>query len=378
MENIYLDNASSVPCEKWVLERFCSLASEYFANQESLSFHGRKSAAAVKTAEEKIFQLLTNNDISHGGGILSGNTGSSVLSACVHGIGSFLHGAVVTTEAEHPALLAALKRTSALYHFPLLYCPIQEDGKLDMDFLKDILKKEKVSLAAFHHIQSETGCMQDLAAIRDVLDEYSPSTLFLADTVQSPGKYPLLWNDARLDFAFVSGQKIGCPGGSCLLYRKEHHKKLQFLRSKSHLPGRCVPAVILLLSEVLSEMMPEMENRLLKMAKLKQLLLDGLKKKNISFRETIPAANASNYILHFLTTPFQGAILTRMLALDGISTAPGSACESESGEPSRTLQCMKIKKEELYNALRISFWHNNTEKEISAFVDALALRVRKY
>lgn len=377
MENIYLDNASSVPCEKWVLERFAFLASSYFANQESLSFHGRKSASAVKEAEEQIFQLLTQEEYS-AGGVISGNTGSCVLAACVHGVGSFLKGALVTSGAEHPSLLAALKRTSALYHFPLYYCPIREDGKLDMDFLRDLLKKEKVGLAAFHHIQSETGCMQDLAAIRALLDEYSPATLFLADTIQSAGKYPLLWKEAGLDFAFVSGQKIGSPGGSCFLYRKEHHKKLQFLRSNSHLPGRCMPANILLLREILEKLLPQMAENAAKMADLKRLVLEKLKEKNILFKETIPLANASDYILHFLTTPFQGAILTRMLALDGISTAPGSACESESGEPSRTLQSMKIPKEELYNALRISFWHNNTQEEILSFADALACRVKRY
>ena len=278
---IYLDNASSVPCEKHILERFAFLASEYFANQESLSCHGRKSAKAVKEAEEKIFTLLSA-DRWEMGGIVSGNTGSSVLAASIHALGSFLNGGVVTSPGEHASVLCALKRTSALYRFPVYYCPVGRSGELDLNWLKDLLKKEKIALAAFHHIQSETGCIQDLVSIRKVLDEYSPKTLFLADTVQSAGKYPLLWNEANLDLAFVSGQKIGCTGGGCVLYRKKLVKIFSALRGSTHLPGRCIPAHILLLAEILEKLVPEMEANRSKMENLKRLLLEKIKENDMA------------------------------------------------------------------------------------------------
>ncbi len=374
---IYLDNASSVPCEKHILERFAVLASEYFANQESLSCHGRKSAKAVKEAEEKIFTLLSA-DKAESGGVLSGNTGSSVLAASIHALGSFLKGGVVTSCGEHSSVLCALKRTSALYRFPVYYCPVGRDGELDRDHLKDLLKKEKIGLAAFHHIQSETGCIQDLAAIRNVLDEYSPETLFLADTVQSAGKYPLLWKEAKLDLAFVSGQKIGCTGGGCVLYRKKFARLFTSLRGSTHLPGRCIPAHILLLAEILEKLVPEMETNRRKMEKMKYLLLEQIKKNDIPFVPTLSPEKTSSYILHGITTPYQGAILTRMLTEKNISAAPGSACESETGEVSRILKEMGIKKNDLYNVLRISFWLHNTEEEIRYFVPLLKACTLKY
>ena len=374
---IYLDNASSVPCEKHILERFAVLASEYFANQESLSFHGRKSAKAVKEAEERIFTLLSA-DNAENGGIVSGNTGSSVLAASIHALGSFLNGGVVTTEAEHASILCALKRTSALYRFPVYYCPVGRSGELDLEYLKDLLKKEKIALAAFHHVQSETGCIQDLAAVRNILDEYSPKTLFLADTIQSAGKYPLLWKEAKVDLAFVSGQKIGCTGGGCVLYRKTLAKIFSSLRTSTHLPGRCIPAHILLLAEILENIVPEMETNRRKMENLKRLLLEKIKENDIPFVPTLPPEKTSSYILHCITSPYQGAILTRMLAEKNISAAPGSACESETGEVSRTLKSMGIRKNDLYNVLRISFWHQNTEEEIRVLAPVLKECIAKY
>lgn len=332
---------------------------------------------AVKEAEEKIFTLLTSGK-NEEGMCLCGNTGSCVLSACIAGIAPVLNGGIVTSSGEHPALLCALKRASLEYDLPVYTCPVERSGALDQQYLCTLLQKEKIALAAFHHIQSETGFIQDLAAIRSLIDQYSPKTLFLADTIQSAGKYPLCWKEAGLDFAFVSGQKIGSPGGAALLYRKEFRKIFASLRGEFHLPGRCTPGNILILSEILEKRMPEIENNLEKIAKLKKLFLQKLKENELPFIPTIAEAQASKYILHLLTTPYQGAILTRMLAEKNISISPGSACESETKEPSRILQNMGIRKSELYNALRISFWHHNKEEEIPVVADALKECTAKY
>ncbi|MBP5181859.1 MAG: hypothetical protein J6331_02405 [Lentisphaeria bacterium] len=67
-----------------------------------------------------------------------------------------------------------------------------------------------------------------------------------------------------------------------------------------------------------------------------------------------------------------------MLAQEGISVAPGSACSSESSEPSRTLKCMGIAKDALYGALRISFWLHNTAEEVRHLADSLKACTAKY
>ena len=374
---IYLDNASSVPCTKSVLERFSFLCTEYFANQESLSFQGRRSFSAVKEAQEKVFNLLTGESPSQGG-VLSGNTGSCVLNAAAEGVGNLLNGGIVTTEAEHPALLSSLKRVSARRHIPLFLCPLCRDGSLDLNSLESLLKREKIALLAVHHIQSETGRIQDLVSVRTLLDSFAPSAFFLADTIQSAGKYPLPWKEAKLDLAFVSGQKLGSPGGAFLLYRKNLGKILSALRTTEHLPGRSIPANILLLGEILEKLLPDMDKNLGEAEECKKELLDAVKNLEIPFVPTVPQKSASSYILHFLTAPYQGAILTRMLAQEGISVAPGSACSSESGEPSRTLKCMGIAKDALYGALRISFWLHNTAEEVRHLANSLKACTAKY
>ncbi|MBP5182091.1 MAG: aminotransferase class V-fold PLP-dependent enzyme, partial [Lentisphaeria bacterium] len=273
---IYLDNASSVPCTKEVLERFSFLCAEYFANQESLSFQGRRSFSAVKEAQERVFSLLTG-EASPQGGVLAGNTGSCVLNAAAEGVGELLNGGIVTTEAEHPALLAALKRVSARRHIPLFLCPLCRDGSLDLNSLESLLKRDKIALLAVHHIQSETGRIQDLVAARTLLDRFAPSAFFLADTIQSAGKYPLPWKEAKLDLAFVSGQKLGSPGGAFLLYRKNPGRIFSSLRTAEHLPGRCIPALLLLLGEILEKLVPEMNKNLAAAEERKKELLDAVK-----------------------------------------------------------------------------------------------------
>lgn len=374
---LYFDNAACVSCSRETLDRFVQLQERYFANQESLSFHGQNAAKAVAEAGERLFTTLTCEKNGEGG-TLFGNTGSCMINCCIHALGCRLNGGVVTTQAEHASLLMALKRSAALFDFPVYYCPVMQDGSLDLEYLEQLLKKEKISLLALHHIQSETGCIQDLVSIRECLDQNSPRTIFLADTMQSAGKYPLLWQEAKVDLAFVSGSKVGCPGGAALLYRKKYKDLFTSIRNSSHLPGRCPASLCILLAETLSSLCREQEKKLAEMDQLKKGLLALIQKNELAFSCTIAEEKTSKYILHLLSPVFQGAILTRMLSRYGISVSPGSACESETKEPSRTLQSMKIAKNMLYNALRISFWHGNTLAEMEELAAALKECTLKY
>ena len=106
---------------------------------------------------------------------------------------------------------------------------------------------------------------------------------------------------------------------------------------------------------------PPVTRRTLRTAFLDELeraLPDGCR------RETIPAEIASPYIVHLLFSggrrTYQGAILTRIMAKFGASIASGSACDAETGTPSRVLTAMGLSRDEAYSAVRVSFFDQNT------------------
>jgi len=67
------------------------------------------------------------------------------------------------------------------------------------------------------------------------------------------------------------------------------------------------------------------------------------------------------------------------MALDrkGFAVASGSACSSDSTEPSHVLMAMGVAPDLARGAVRISFSEANTEEQLSAFLAVLADEVSR-
>ena len=372
--SIYLDNAAACPCDSDTIDFFRAVMVRFFANQESMGFHGAECANALKESGARLSAALCGADK---GDLIWTNTGTGALLTAVQG--AMVHapkGDIVTSPLEHPALAHALFRAAGQYGRTLHFCKAEQDGKINLESLEALLN-EKTALVALHHVQSETGRIQDLKAIREILDRKAPRALFLADTIQSAGKIRIPWSGARLDIMTVSGQKIGCPSGGALVYRPALHKSMACIRSLEHRIGRCVPAAAMTLANRLAELLLEIDENAMYAAELKDTLRTCLAEEGVTYRQTVKAACSSPYILHMTLPPYQGAILTRALHAYEISVAPGSACESE-GDGSPALRAMGYPAAETHCALRVSTWADNTVEEMRTFSRALAECIRNY
>ena len=158
-------------------------------------------------------------------------------------------------------------------------------------------------------------------------------------------------------------------------------KKLRFER---HAVGRLPPPFALLLAETLGGRLATMDGDLEYIRGLRAGFLAELREAlpDDCWRETIPAEQASPYIVHLLFSggaqTYQGAILTRILAKYGASVASGSACDAETDAPSRVLTAMGLSRTEAYSALRVSFFDSNTPEEAAELAGMIARAVRDY
>jgi len=376
---IQLDAAAAAPVDPETLAAFSSFALRFGANQEGAGLLSREAAQEVSGASVRLAKALLQDPLA---GVLWANTGTDALLAAVEACGAVRKGAVVTSDGEHPALTKALERLCAASGRPLFKVRLAEDGTVNLNSLKSLLTPE-TAIVALHHVQSETGAVQDLKAIRAVMDEAAPKALFVSDTTQSACKIPIPWKEARIDFASASGSKIGAPAGAALLYRDSQDKLvgkvLKAMRSSEHRLGRCAPAACLALAFAAERLAPSIAKRLEEAAKVKEAFKAEIEKAlpgKIRFNAS--GATASPYILHMLVRGLQGATLVRMLADKGYGVAAGSACEAEAPEPSKVLLTMGVKKSEAYSALRLSFWSGNSPSEAPAFAEALAACVKAY
>ena len=202
----------------------------------------------------------------------------------------------------------------------------------------------------------------------------------MLDTIQSAGKLQIPWHAAKLDYIFVSGHKIGAPGGAAVLTRnkavKENYTKL---RQRDYLTGRVEPATILTMVEAVKRRHENMfYNQYLETLNLhlRKLLTEIPDKVRPVL--TTEFEDASRYIVHCTLPGFQSAIIVRMLSDAGYIVAAGSACAAEAGGPSAALKAMGFNKNDAFSGLRISFSEKNTLGEIESFIQALQKSLLDY
>ena len=371
--SIYLDNAAATPCDTELSALFQQFAAEFPGNQESAGWHGRAAAERIR---QDSAELCAAFGLSGFDTVFS-NSGTEALSIAAESICREVRGGeILTTALEHPALEKALERACLKYDLKLIRCPADRNG-VDMDKLASHLSDQTAAVAV-HHVQSETGGILDLLQLRRRMDQYAPKALLLCDTMQSIGKIPLDTREIRPDYFTLSGQKIGAPGGAILFCAEKHLRTVRSLRSAEHFGGRCpVPVLLTLLRAGIRAAQTQQKNYDHAL-KLRRHLLERLHKHGLDFPCTLPEERVSPFIIHLLTVPYQGAILTRALHQYEISTAPGSACESETPSGSRALTAMGYSKREAFCGLRISVWKQNTPEEMDFLTEKLADCVKNY
>ena len=372
---LYFDNAAAAPCSPEALTCLAEYARQFPGNQESMGFHGSAAARRIREAGEELTAAFGFSGVSP----VFGNTGTEVLAIAVETACraiSHSKGEVITTTLEHPALEYALKRSCSRYGLRLHQCPADRSG-VRLDVLESMLSGN-VGLVAVHHVQSETGGILNLTAVRSLLDRLAPQAILLADTMQSLGKIAFDFSAVRPDFMVLSGQKLGAPGGAVLFCADRYGKAARALRSAEHFGGRCSVPVLLTAVRCGIEAAKSRSENSAHALLLRQQLLTEFRKHELNFPLSLPEERVSPFIVHLLTTPYQGAILTRALHLYRISVAPGSACESETPGGSRVLSAMGYSRRECFCGLRISFWTENTLEEVCCLAEKLACCVQKY
>ena len=378
---IYLDNAAATPSTPCLLEYFKKESLRSYVNQEAAHQAASALREELEAAACEFGKLLSGSSTC---GVCWTSSGTEGLCSAVS-LPCFAHGNIVSSKVEHPALEEALRRVAGNSRTELRYVRIRADGQIDLDHFSSLLD-EKTTLVALHHVQAETGALQDLLALRRAIDRSAPNAQFLADTMQSAGKMPLPWESARLDFAFVAGRKMGGPPLGAILFRDDPRgTKREFFaarRKRDHLSSRPDPASVLTLCESLRQAESAIVSRSTAVLRMNAFLRDRLQSLSgfggHRILPTLPADLSSPYILHFSVDACQGAVLVRLLGEKGIALGAGSACAAESNKPSAALQAMGWRKEDAYSGLRASFWEELTEQKLETFMERLREALELY
>ena len=378
---IYLDNAASTKPRKEVVDAMVLAMEENYANADAIHDFGHKILLKIKNAKKTVGKYLGVNPerifFTSGGG-----EGNNIILQGIINANSKLKKHLITTKIEHPSVYEVFRHYEE-NGFRVDYLDVDKNGFIDLDSLSELICEDTV-VVSIGAVNSETGTIQDLEKISEIIKEKNKNTYFHTDFVQGFGLPNINFSKIKVDALTVSGHKIYAPKGIGAIYVEENVKIDDIIFGSNSANGvikRTLPTeLILAFSKAVEILSKEDEKEAIHSQNFKINLAKKLSKEieNIKINSLL-TEKSSPKILNISFNGTKGEVLTHFLGMYDIFVSTGSACSSKKGN-SRILAAMGLSQSELDGAIRFSFSNENKLEEIEEIVKRVkesVARIRK-
>ena len=363
MRKIYLDHAATTPVRSEVLEAMLPYFKEKFGNASSIHGFGREVKVALEEAREKVAQIIGASPSQIF--FTSGGTESDNLAIKGTALANRKKGKhIITSKIEHHAILESCKFLEK-EGFEIACLPVDSHGIVDPVDLRKTIRDDTV-LVSIMYVNNEVGTIQPIEELCKIAKE--KGVYFHTDAVQAVGKIPIDVQKLYVDMLSMSGHKIYGPKGVGALYVRKgvritplshggHHERSRRAGTEN------LPAIVGF-AKALELAVGEMENQ---NKHLKNLTEIFYKKLIESIPDVILNGDLDRRIPNTLNLSFKGVegeSVILSLDMKGVAVASGSACTSETLEPSHVLSAMGIAPEIAQGAIRFSFGKDNTMEDV--------------
>lgn len=369
---IYLDNAATTKISESALDAALSVLNDVYGNPSSLHKAGTSSAQMVNKAREQIAKFIgaTPDEIIFTAG------GSESDNLALRGIAPYLKKigktTIITSQIEHHAVLNTCKALEK-GGFKVVYMPVDEDGRVDIEELERVMSifKDSLGLVSIMAVNNEVGSIQLIDDIGNLCLEYD--TLFMTDAVQALGHIPLNVNESYIDLMAMSGHKIHAMKGIGALYVRrgvklepiitgggqEHHLRA----GTENVPG------IVSMGVAVENLSKTLDSDRAYFEHLRNLFIDELDRLGVNY-----SVNCSGGVPNIISLTLPSCESEAMLLLlneRGICVSAGSACTAGSLDPSHVLQALYLDEKDASCTIRISMGANNFSDEMIQTAQAI-------
>lgn len=369
---IYLDNNATTKIDKIVLEEMMPFLQDEYANASSMYEFARKPSEALKTARIQVRDFLGARDDKE---IYFTSCGSESANMAIKGVANCNKEKkhLITTKIEHPCVLNTYKEFEK-QGYEVDYIGVNSDGELIIDELKEKLRKD-TALVSVMWANNETGVINPVEEIAEIIKSRSYDTKFFVDGVQAGGKIPINAKETLIDMIGISGHKLHAPKGVGALYVKSGTRLTPLINGGHQERGlragtENVPYIVGFgkACELASD---ALDFELKEVKRLRDKLEQGIIKNVFNARLN---SNSLNRVPNTTNIGFQyveGELILLHLSDLGICASSGSACTSGSLEPSHVLKAMGVPFTALHGSIRFSLSRFTTENEIDYVIENL-------
>jgi len=376
---IYLDNSASTKPRKEVIDTLIQTMEEEYANPDAIHDFSYKILLKIKKAKKIVADYLKVEAerifFTAGGG-----DGNNLLLQGIINVNSRMRKHLITTKIEHPSVYEVFKHYENI-GFEVDYLNVDKDGFVNLEELKDIIR-EDTAIVSVGAVNSETGAIQDLRKISEIIKGKNKNTYFHTDFVQGLGCTNIKFDKIPVDAITISGHKIYAPKGIGAIYVNKGVKLTNVIygsNAENGIVKRTMPTELILAFAKAVEILAKEEKKEMEHSqKLKEMLANKISEEieDIKFNSSLDPEKSSPKVLNVSFNRTKGEVLTHFLGMYQIYVSTGSACSSKKGN-SRILEVMGLNQSELDGAIRFSFSKNNTTKEIGEVMERLKESVQK-
>ncbi|MFH0888842.1 MAG: cysteine desulfurase NifS [Planctomycetota bacterium] len=360
---IYLDNSATTKVHPLVVEAMKPYWDGYYANPSSLHQNGRDVREAIDKAREQVAQLFGADPKE----IIFTSGGTECDNLAIFGIAYANRSKgnhIITSQIEHHAVLNSCHQLEK-QGFEVTYLPVDSDGCVMIKELEKSLRKETI-LVSIMHSNNEVGTIQPIEEIVEICN--SKGVICHTDAVQSVGKVRFDLGKSKLNLLSMSAHKIYGPKGVGVLYIRKGTKIIPLQYGGHHefrrRAGTENTAGIIGCTKALELVYADMESTNKRMTELRNRL-QGFISGNIP--EIKINGHLEKRLPHLLNVSFkyvEGESILLNLDSYGICVSSGSACTSESLEPSHVLSAMGVPTEITHGSIRFSLGRETAKEEI--------------
>ncbi|MFH1668549.1 MAG: cysteine desulfurase family protein [Candidatus Woesearchaeota archaeon] len=371
---IYLDNGATTAVDKNVLEAMLPFFQEKYGNASSIHQLGQDARKVVEEARQKIADALgaeAKEIIFTSGGTESDNLAIKGVARANKEKGNH----IITTKIEHPAVLSTCEELEK-EGFAVTYLDVDKDGFVSAEELEKAIT-DKTILVSIIHGNNEIGTVQNIDALGKICKE--KGVLFHIDAVQSFTKVTIDVSKINVDLISISAHKIHGPKGVGALYVRKGTKLKPLMQGGGHefrkRPGtENVPGIVGFAKAAQIAAIVDTS----KIAELRDHAFRRIIKEvdNIKINGPRGALRLCNNI-NISFANVEGEALGSYLDIDRICVSTGSACSSQTLEPSHVLLAIGLSKEIANGTLRMTLSKYTTKEEIDKAVDSLKIHIEK-
>ena len=381
----YLDYAASAPLRSEARDAWLAYhekpGSE--ANPNSLHSLGREAARELEVARRTIATSIgcgfrPGEVVITSGGTESNNLAVLGMAEGARRKSSNKRKRIILSAIEHDSVLdvATLLRSRG---FEVELVSPDRSGVIRPSELERVMG-ENCALVSVMAANNETGVIQPTAKLVEVA--HAGGALIHVDAVQAFGRIPL--DAAKADAVSVAAHKIGGPlGVGALAIRTRCPFEAQSLgggQEGGKRPGTQDVAGAVAFAVACRVVMRDLTTVRPKVAAMANKAYSRLCAEGTGIFPTTQALVDDTRMPGMISVMVPGMESeTLILKLDdlGFEVSAGSACSSDSLDPSHVLSAMGVPRNQALGALRISFDERVSEEDLDAFCDALLEIVRK-